>query len=175
MKNCMLIKEAKDDYDLNIRAHARSDWVDFVFATHEDRDKIILIADSHEIADYNDKHPGAPLKILDQRILKFNDFIGVDKEHEYLIPLYIKAAKRLQENGLLERVIAKWIDLENIRPPEEESDPVVLTFSHVNFIFIICGAFLAFSAFVFVLEFSIVNLNAILVEVVVDFVVKITH
>jgi len=143
----------KVESNLKLKLHRSIEWIDLVLSNRTDRNKIVLVADSHEIADYNGKHPNAPLKIIDRRIFRFHDFIGM--EVEKLIPIYIKATSKLLENGLLERIITKWVDLSKIRPPQEESDPIVLTFDHVGFTFYISGAFLILAAIVFLLELSL--------------------
>jgi len=153
----LIIDKEKEDNELVIRLHWTPNWIDLVLSTHRNRDELILIADSHEIADYNERHPNAPLKILDQRIIKVRDFPrGKWREAEFLNPLMKKAALRLSENGLLDRIIAKYVDPTKLRPPPLKSDPVVLTFDHVGVAFKIIGGFLAIAIFTFLLEkFSI--------------------
>jgi len=154
--NCLIIDKVKEENELEVRIHSIYNWIDLVLSTHQNPNELILIADTHEIAGYNDKHPNAPLKILDHRIIKFRDFpIGRWTEHVFLIPLLRTAAIRLSENGLLERIIEKWVDLSNVRPPPLESDPVVLTFDHVGVAFKICAGFIILSLLTFIIEFIV--------------------
>jgi len=152
-RNCLFIKENKTDFELRIRSHSRNDWIERVLAHPADKGNKILVADLHEIANYNDKHPNQPLKILEERIMRINEWFSVKgHSNNFMIPLYSKMTLRLRENGLLDRIIAKWFDLQSVRPPPLESDPVVLTFDHVGFTFYISGAFLIVATIVFVLE-----------------------
>jgi len=137
-----------------------------VLSNDKNRDNVILIADNHEIAAYNDKHPDQPLKILDQRILQFNDFIGWESQN--LVPIYKKAAERLRENGLLEKLNARWIRLENVRPPPIAIEPKVLTFDHVGVAFKLSGGFFVLAFILFVYEVSNVKLRTFLLRKMLD-------
>jgi len=152
----------QDDYRLRLRRHSSADWISLVLSNQKNRDKVILIADNHEIAAYNDKHPDQPLEILDQRILQFNDFIGMENQH--LIPIYVKATERLRENGLLEKLNSRWIHLENVRPLAVATDPKVLTFDHVGVAFKLSGGFLVLALILFVYEVSNVKLRTLLLR-----------
>jgi len=120
-----------------------------------DKGNKILVADNHEIAEYNDKHPNQPLTIINERIIKINDWITgetYENPNAFLMPLYKKLSMKLRENGLLDRVTKKWFDVSKVRPPPLESEPVVLTWDHVAVAFKICGAFLFLAAIVFMTE-----------------------
>jgi len=165
-RNCLQLGRNKSDFELRFnRSSTRSDWIELALRNQPKRNELILIADSHEIADYNDKHPNQPLKILDRRIIRFSDFLG--KEHAFMNPLFKKTFVRLLENGLLERIIEKWVDLVKVRPPPLESEPKVLTFDHVGVAFKIAGGFLALSVVTFVFEELVGKLVA--VHVVIAF------
>jgi len=153
-----------DEYTLKLRLHSSSDWMSKVISLgHEGK---VLVADTHEIAAYNEKHPDRPLKILDERIIKFNEFIGMDLE--YLIPIYIKSAGRLRENGLLDRAIEKWFDAKQVRPPPLESEPQVLTFDHVGVAFKISAGFLILALVMFLLEVCYAKMKKSLLGKLVD-------
>jgi len=143
----------KTDFELRIRHHVAKDWIKRVLKNPMDKGNKILVADSHEIADYNDQHPNQPLTIIDERIMKINDWIEVHQlSNDFLMPLYQREATRLRENGLLDRVTKKWFDILKVRPRPLENDPVVLTWDHVGVAFKICGAFLLLALIVFVFE-----------------------
>jgi len=151
-KSCLLIRN-KDDFELRIRSHKSKNWIERVLKNPTDKGNKILVADSHEIADYNDKHPNQSLTIIDERIMKLNDWIDVYAEsNAFLMPLYDREAMRLRENGLLDKVTKKWFDVSKVRPPPVAKEPVVLTWDHVGGAFKICGAFLLLAAIVFMTE-----------------------
>jgi len=111
-ESCIHINENQTDYELRIRHHRAKDWIEKVLTNPKDKGNKILVADSHEIADYNGKYPNQPLTIIDERIIKVNDWIAVrDQPNEFLMPLYQREAIRLRENGLLDRVTKKWFDV----------------------------------------------------------------
>jgi len=152
------VKRNLDDYDLRLRFHDAVDWIEM--ALSKDRNSKVLVADTHEIADYNNKHPNAPLKIIEERIIKVSEWLtGTERANEFLIPLYQKAELRLRENGLLDRIIAKWFNVQDVRPPPLESDPVVLTFDHVGVAFKICAGFIVLSLLTLIIEFIVSKLR----------------
>jgi len=154
-KRCDHRNSRKDnEYELRIRSHNARDWIERVLRNPADKGNKILVADLHEIADYNDKHPNQPLTIINDRIIKISEWIVGERgqSNEFLMPLYMKLNMRLRENGLLDRITAKWFDVSKVRPPPLESDPVVLTWDHVGVAFKICGAFLLLAAIVFMTE-----------------------
>jgi len=139
---CCLRSDCDSDHELRIRYHNSKDWI-----------ARVLENPTHEIADYNEKHPNKPIKILDERIIKLSDWItGNEKPHEYLNPLYNKIGTRLRENGLLDRIIEKWFDAKQVRPPPLDSEPQVLTFDHVGVAFKISAGFLILALVMFLLE-----------------------
>jgi len=140
---------------LRFRHHYAKDWIERVLANPTDKGNKVLVADNHEIADYNEKHPNQPLTIIDERIIKINEWIAGEygsKANEFLMPLYNKLTMKLRENGLLDRITAKWFDVSKVRPPPLENEPVVLTWDHVGVAFKICGAFLLLAAIFFMTE-----------------------
>jgi len=152
-KSCFLINENKRDFELRIRHHESRDWIERVLTNPTDKGNKILFADSHEIADYNDKHPNQTLTIIDQRIIKISEWIvSKEKSNAFLMPLYMKLNMKLRENGLLDRITKKWFDVSKVRPPPLASEPVVLTWDHVGVGFKICGAFLLLAIVVFLFE-----------------------
>jgi len=151
-ESCFLLQD-KTDYELRIRSHKSKNWIERVLKNSTNNGNKILVADSHEVADYNDKHPNQPLTIIDERIMKVNDWISVfGGTNAFLMPLYDREAMRLRENGLLDRITKKWFDVSKVRPPPLESEPVVLTWDHVGVGFKVCGAFLLLAAIVFMAE-----------------------
>jgi len=154
-ESCFHRNDSKSDYELRIRHHQSKNWIEGVLKNPTNKGSKILVADSHEIADYNDKHPNQPLTIIDNRIMRVNDWVVAElgsKANEFLMPLYMKLSMRLRENGLLDRITKKWFDISKVRPPPVESEPVVLTWNHVGVGFKICGAFLLLAAIVFMTE-----------------------
>jgi len=112
----------------------------------------ILVAESFDIAEYNTRNPDKPLKVLDERITEISfSFIG-ETDHFVLLTLIERVGQRLTENGILHRLIAKWIHLENLRPQPEPEKPKVLSMKHVGVGFKVFGMSLGISLFVFVLE-----------------------
>jgi len=154
-KNCIYIKRNRSDYDLRFRRHRARDWIEEVLMDPTDEGNKILVADNHEIAKYNDKHPNQPLTIINERIMKVNDWILGDwpsNPNAFLMPLYNDLSMKLRENGLLDRVTAKWFDVSKVRPPPLENDPIVMTWDQYGVGFKICGAFLLLAAIVFMTE-----------------------
>jgi len=150
---------------LRIIYHQAKDWIERVTTNPIDKGNKILVADNHEIADYNDQHPNQPLTIINERIIKINEWIaGKENANEYLMPLYNKLSMRLRENGLLDRVTAKWFDVSKVRPPPLDSEPVVLTWDHVGVTFKICGTFLLLAAIVFMAERLLMNAEATIIS-----------
>jgi len=164
LTDCAYKFENVTDFRLKLKLHSSIDWISLVLSNQTNRDKVILIADNHEIAAYNDKHPDQLLKILDQRILQFNDFICTRMQYKHLVPIYNKAAERLRQNGLLERLNARWIHLENVRPLPIASEPKVLNFDHVGVAFKLSGGFLVLAFIFFVYEVSNVKLRTFLLR-----------
>jgi len=166
--------------ELKIRRHLARDWIELVLTNPKDRGNKILIADSHEIADYNLKHPDKPLKMLDERIMMFNDLFLVGKYHnefDFLNSLLKKAALRLRENGLLDQIIAKYVDSKKLRPPPEESEPVVLTLDHVGVAFKLCGGFFALGLVVFMIERLMMYAKALVIpfKLAINYLFEFTH
>jgi len=169
-RNCLVRNENATGYELRIRQHHSSDWIENVMMNPSEAGKKILIADAYEIAEYNSKNPNQPLRILDERIIKINDWIvAASATNAFLFPIYQKAAMRLRENGLLDRVIAKWFDSKKIRPPSLESDPKVLTFDNVGVAFKIGGGLLILAVFIFMLERLLMYVKALIVEIKLAF------
>jgi len=168
-KSCLL-GGSKSDYELRIRSHDEKNWTERVLTHPADNRNKILVADSHEIADYNGKYPNQPLTIIDERIIKVNDWIAVrTQSNEFLMPLYDRESMRLRENGLLDRVTKKWFDVSKVRPPPLESEPVVLTWDHVGVAFKICGAFLLLASIVFMFEVLLIKrLKLMLLQKLID-------
>jgi len=113
----------------------------------------VLIADSFQIADYNEQHPEDPLKILDEVIIGFYDSLHYDKFSLPVMNYFGKSVMGLRENGMLDRIIAKWIDLKNVRPPPPEpEEPKVLTLSSIGVGFKIYAASILICLLAFALE-----------------------
>jgi len=112
----------------------------------------ILVAESFDIADYNERNPINPLKVLDERITEVKTNLINDYKQFVLWPLIERVGQRLTESGILNRLIGKWIHLENLRPQPERGKPKVLGMKHVGVGFKVYGMSLGISLFVFVLE-----------------------
>jgi len=153
-----------DPYELRIRYHYSPNWIANVLAHPIHSNNYILIADTHEIADYNNKNPNQPLKILDVRIISKNDWIKSGTRSDFLNSLYSEMSLKLRENGLLDQIISKHFDPRDIRPPPLESDPVVLTLDHVGVTFKICGAFLMLAFIIFMKEITFKKLKQMLLR-----------
>jgi len=167
-----------NENELQIRHHYTSDWIKNVMANPSEAGRKILIADAYEIADYNGKNPNQTLKILDERIIKVYDWIiSNDASNAFLFPLYDKAALKLRENGLLDRLISKWFDSKKVRPQPIESEPIVLTFENVGIAFKIGGGLLVLAAFIFVLERLIMYLKALIIpfKLTINYLFEFTH
>jgi len=112
----------------------------------------ILVAKSFLIAEYNERNPNNPLKVLDERITETSMDLIDDPDHFILLALIDRVGQRLTENGILHQLIRKWIHLENLRPKLEPEKPKVLSMKHVGVGFKIYGISVGLSLFVFVLE-----------------------
>jgi len=169
-----LIKNQSDDFELRIRTHRSFNWIANVLANPTDRGRKIIVADIHEIADYNKKHPNQPLKILDERIIKYNDWIFMTGavNSKFLLPLYSDMSIKLRENGLLDRIIAKHFDPRDVRPPPLESDPVELSLDHVGVTFKICGAFLMLAFIIFMKEITFKKLKQLLLRRILFYILN---
>jgi len=160
-----LIKNQSDDFELRIRTHRSSNWIAKILASPTDSGNKILVADTHEIADYNKKHPNQPLMILDERIIKYSDWMVTEGVfNKFLFPLYSEMSMKLRENGLLDRIIAKHFDPRDVRPPPLESDPVVLDFDRVGVAFKISGAFLSLAFIIFMKEITFKKMKQLLLR-----------
>jgi len=113
----------------------------------------VLVADSYQIAEYNQQHPKDPLKILDEVIVGSYSFLSDPRLHSYMLEALHKAGMRLRENGILDRIIDKWVDLRNVRPAPPESEPKVLTLTAIGVAFKIYGFFIALCVIFFAIEF----------------------
>jgi len=169
-KSCFV--ESHEPYELKIRYHYSKKWIANVLAHPIHSNNYILIADTHEIADYNKDNPNQPLKILDERIISKNDWIKTEAESNFLIPLYTDMNMKLRENGLLDNIIAKHFDPRDVRPPPLESDPVVLTLDHVGVTFKICGAFLMLAFIIFMKEITFKKLKQMLLRVILFYFIN---
>jgi len=113
----------------------------------------VLVADSFQIAEYNKQHPEDPLNILDEVIIGSFGFLTDERIHSYMMTALYKAGMRLRENGMLDRIIDKWIDLRNIRPAPLPSEPKVLTLTAIEVAFKIYGYSNVICSIAFVMEF----------------------
>jgi len=110
----------------------------------------ILVADAFQIVSYNEEHPNAPLRVLNQRIMGFYEpvFGGLS----FLAPILEKAVPFFTESGVINHIMSNYNDLGMLRPSPESKRPQVMTMNHlgINFkIYLICNAI---SLFVFVIE-----------------------
>jgi len=161
-ENCFV--KSNDPYKLRIRHHLSKNWIANVLANPIDSKNKILIADTHEIADYNKDNPNQPLKILDERIITKNEWIKSDSRSDFLVQLYSEMNMKLRENGLLDQIVSKYFEPRNIRPPPLKSDPVELTFDHVGVTFKICGAFLMLAFIILMKEITFKKLKQMLLR-----------
>jgi len=165
-RNCLVDERNKSDYELRIRHHLASNWIAKVMANlTADRDKIILIADTYEIATYNANNSNQPLKILDERIIKYADWVtGKYNSNGYLYQLYQKAAVKLRENGLLAQITENWLKINEIRPPPQKAEPKALIFDHVGVAFKISGGLLILAVVSFILERLSIYVKVLIVK-----------
>jgi len=169
-ENCF--KRRDNEFKLRIKYHTSKKWIANVLAHPINSINSILVADTHEIADYNKKNPNQPLKILDVRIITKNDWIRSESRNEFMIPLYSEMSLKLRENGLLDRIMANYSDPRDVRPPPLESDPVELTFDHVGVAFKICGAFLILASIIFMKEIIFYKLKQIMLRKILFFFIN---
>jgi len=113
----------------------------------------VLIADFFQIAEYNKQHPEDPLKILDEVIIGSYSLLSSEAVPSYVIEALQNDGTRLRENGMLDRIINKWIDFRNIRPALAERKPKVLTLAAIGVAFKIYGFFIALCVIGFAIEF----------------------
>jgi len=166
----LIRQEITNEHELQIRHHYASDWIEKVMSNPSEAGRKILIADTYEIAEYNTKNPNATLKILDERIIKINDWlIGRDPSNAILFPIYQKAALKLRENGILSATIAMWFDSKQVRPPPQNAGPVVLTFDNVGVAFKIGGGLLIVANLIFMLERLMMYMKALFVKIKLAF------
>jgi len=112
----------------------------------------ILIADQFQIAAYNERHPNDPLNVLDEVIFGFYDSLKtLDFEKGPETIVFEKASILLRENGILNRIISKYSNINNFKPKPEPDEPKVLSLGELGFGFkIVCAfLFLAMIAFAF--------------------------
>jgi len=112
----------------------------------------ILVTESFDIATHNARNSNDLWKILDEQITEISFSFFSAPDELVLWPLVERFGKRLTENGVLHRLIAKWIHFENLRPQPERGKPKVLGMKHVGVGFKVYGMSLGLSLLVFVLE-----------------------
>jgi len=131
-------------------------WHESIFQPYLDsvqlKSESILVAESFDIADYNERNPNNPLKVLDERITGTSmGFLG-DVDQVALLTLIERVGQRLTENGVFNQLIGKSIHLENLRPQPEPEKPKVLGMKHVGVGFKVYGMSVGLSMLGFVLE-----------------------
>jgi len=154
---CFFPDERKvNELPIKTNEFAESTWHESILQPYLDsmqlKSESILVAESFDIAEYNTRNPNNPLKVLDERIIEKRTSFIYDPEQFVLLTLIEKRGKLLSENGILHKLIAKSVHLENLKPQPEPEDPKVLGMKHVGVGFKIFGMSLGISLFVFVLE-----------------------
>jgi len=98
------------------------------------RNGTILIADQFQIAAYNGKYQNESLNVLDEAIFGFYDSLMskyITQGPEFIV--FEKASTMLRENGILNRIISQYFDLNSFKPQAEPDEPKVLGLSHLGF------------------------------------------
>jgi len=148
----LVIKKISSFY---LEWHGYRQWNDSTLPAYLNapNNESVLVADSFQIAEYNQQHPEDPLNILDEVIVGSYGLLSGSNMHFYVMEALHKTGMRLRENGILDRIINKWIDLRNVRPEPPESEPKVLTLTAIGVAFKIYGFFIAFCMIGFAIEF----------------------
>jgi len=129
----------------------------------------VLVADSYQIAAYNKLHLKEPLNILDEVIVESYGLFNLKMDYPIILPILGKFGKKLRENGLLDRIISKWIDLKMMKPPPQESEPMVLTLDHLGIGFKLYAIAISLAMIGFISEVLLMfYIKARLVQVVVE-------
>jgi len=158
-----LCRNTSDPYELMIKKvnsffleqFGHRQWKDSTLTAYLNapNNESVLVADSFQIAEYNKQHPENPLKILDEVIIGSYGLLSNHFMHSYMLDAFQNTGMRLRENGILDKIINKWIDLRNVRPAPPESEPKVLTLTAIGVAFKIYGFFIALCVIVFANEF----------------------
>jgi len=110
----------------------------------------ILVADTHQIAAYNEEHPDAPLRILDERIKGFYE--SPFAQQPFLEPILEKAVPFFTESGVINHIMSIHNNLEMLRPLPELQEPQVMTMNHLAISFKVYLIFIAVSVLAFAIE-----------------------
>jgi len=138
------------------------------------RHESILVADNYQITEYNDEHPEAPLRILNQRILQFYDstlFVA----RPQIAAMTESFFKQCSENGVITKTISKTIKIDKMKPPIEPNEPKVFTMQHLQVGFKIHAVFLFVALILFLLEFIMFRSRFIVKSIqglVLEFVIE---
>jgi len=156
--NCFYKKDSEFDAEIVTGVYT---WKSSVMMSYQNDSRCpencVLIADSYQIAAYNEKHPNAPLRILDERIKGYYE--SLFGEHYFLAPILEKAVPFFTESGVINHIMSKYSDLKMLRPSPGSKRPQVMTMNHlgINFkIYLICNAI---SLFVFLIEVCVLSIR----------------
>jgi len=98
------------------------------------RSESILVADQFQIAAYNEKHPEDPLNVLNEIFFGFFDSLfNFKTENSAESTVFEKASIMLRENGIIYRIMSKYIDSNNLKAEPPPHEPKTLTLSHLGF------------------------------------------
>jgi len=128
-----------------------SSWEELLSIYFKLDSKKILIADAHQIINYNEQHPDAPLLVLKERIVSLLEGIsGLDAR--FLTTILKDSMERFKESGIPDKIFREAFDFSQLDPPEAEKEPEVLTLEQVTIGFKLVGICFGVAIAAFVIE-----------------------
>jgi len=121
--------------------------------SYQNSSNVILITNTFDVINYNKQNPLSPMRILPEEERFMRVYEGFHTTQDYfLMPSLMRAIEQLKQNGIIDRIMAKYYDKSYIYPPPPEGEPEVLTLGQTAFAFKLLAICVSFSFAVFVVE-----------------------